>query len=352
MKILNITSAYAIKKVNSDRVYSIPLSKGIGADSICFKSANVDKEDAFALRNIKDLPCACCGEKMINEKDYSQFKAKDFEGPAIPVLKKLKPYTKYMRPTEKTVYNLLCRAARKDPQADLQTLIAKRYYFHLGRLEEKQLKIINNAIEKAKGLSTDTETQLIETVNRVKNIIFVEAKDHPQKRSRIINEFSALKNISNDKKQIEKILKEIEKLPSAKNDVDSFITKYRYRGNREIGQRLMSTAKPSLDHIKPAKKSGHDKFSNMLVMCEKCNSERGTIPYTAWFSIHPEMPKNIQKNIDKIIKEINEGRLEGFDNYPLEVKKTLFEVTQKSKAPYILNISKLKKQHSPNPMLS
>ena len=87
----------------------------------------------------------------------------------------------------------------------------------------------------------------------------------------------------------------------------------------------------------------------MLVLCEKCNSERGSIPYPIWFKMHPDMPDNIQKNMDIIIKEINLGRLKNFDNYPLEVKNTLKKVTQNCKKQYDLNIEKLKQTTDATP---
>lgn len=325
MKLSNITYQYNPKAINTS-VYSIPFvrkAKGIESDTVSFGSAKVDKEDAFNLRNIPNLTCACCGKKMINERDFAKLKAKDYEGPAQQVLKKLNPYSKDMRPTEKTVYNLLKRAANKDPNADLHTLINKRYYYHLGRLEVKQLNIINKAIALDLNLNEKSKAELDKTMQAVRYILFVEAKEQPQKRSRIIAEFRKLRKNSDEKAKIDQMLEILKSLPTSKDDVDAFMTKYTKRGNREIGQRLMSPSLPTLDHIKPAKNSGKDDFSNLIVMCEKCNSSRGHIPYTDWFLIHPEMPKNIQKNINKVISEINTGHLQGFDDYPAAIKETL-----------------------------
>ena len=323
--------------IQENIVYST-LSYKLQKDTISFGSANVDKEDAFNLRNIQNLPCACCGKKMINEKEYAKFKSKDFQGPATPVLKKLKPYVPYMRSTEKTVYNLLKRAANKDPNADLNTLLKKRYYYHLGRLEIKQLKIINDVASMKLELSPKSQKELDNTLAKVREIIFVEPKETRQKRSRIIKEFETLKKVCEEKQEIDTILKKLQQLPTSKDDVDAFMIKYAQRGNREIGQRLMSPSLPTLDHIIPANKSGHDNFSNLLVMCEKCNSHRGSIPYKEWFESHPEMLKNIQKNMNKVISEINGKRLLNFDNYPQEIKNTLSNVCD-----YNLDISTLRR---------
>lgn len=344
MKITSLITPYMPKKINTVSIYSMPLTKGIALDTVSFGSANVDKEDAYNLRNIPNLTCACCGKKMMNESEFAAMKSKDYEGPAVQVLKKLQKYEKVMRPTEKTIFHLLKRSAAKDPNADLHRLMEKRYLYHLSRLEVKQLQVIEKAISLKLNLNEESKEELSKTLDNVKKIMFVESKKVQQKRTRIIAEFEDLQKrcgIKEEKKKIDKILKVIRTLPDSKTDVDSFITKYndKNRGNREIGQRLLSTSLPTLDHIKASKRSGHDDFANMLVLCEKCNSERGHIPYLEWFKIHPEMPANIQKNMNKVITEINEGRLKEFDDYPEKVKATLDRVTRGN---YQLDISKLK----------
>lgn len=334
MKITNLTTAYIPRTTKTISLCSMPLTKGIAVDCVNFGSANVDKEDAYNLRNIPNLTCACCGKKMINESEFTTLKAKDYEGSAMQVLKKLQKYEKLMRPTEKTVFHLLKRSAAKDPDADLHKLIEKRFLYHLSRLEIKQLKTIEKAVSLRLNLNEESKEELSHTLDNVKKIIFVESKKVHQKRTRIIAEFEDLKKRCKEKQKIDKMLQVIYTLPDSKNDVDSFMTKYndKERHNKEIGQRLIAPSMPTLDHIKPASKSGHDDFANMLVMCEKCNSSRGSIPYQEWFKIHPEMPENIQKNMNKIIAEINEGRLKYFDDYPQNIKRTL-------KGVYDLNIS-------------
>lgn len=327
MKILtNKTNNYYCNNVVTQS-YTTNFLKYDFKDTISFSSAKVNKDDAFMLRNIKHLPCACCGKDMINEKNYAALKSKDFQGPASQVLKKLRPFYKNMRQTEKTVYNILKRTSSKYPDADLNTLINKRLYYHMSRLEAKQLGIINKAMSSV-NLNVKDQKALEKTMQEVHKILFVEPKDKPQKRNRILEEFYILRYQADEKNKIDKILKVVEKLPNSQNDVDSFMVKYAERGNREIGQRLLSPSLPTLDHIKPASKSGEDDFSNLLVLCSKCNSERGNIPYQKWFLIKPEMKKNIQKNIDKIIMEIKKGNLPDFEYYPASIKRTLEKETK------------------------
>ena len=195
----------------------------------------------------------------------------------------------------------------------------------MSRLEAKQLKIINSAINVGAKLSDESKKELDKVLINVRNIMFVEAKNERQKRGRIIKEFEKFAKVVPEKELAEKMLKILSAMPSSGDNVDSFITKYSHRGNREIGQRLISPSLPTLDHIKAVSKGGIDEFSNLIVMCEKCNSARGNMSYKDWLIIHPEMYRYVQKNIDHIIKEINEGRLENFDTYPKDVAKTLYK---------------------------
>lgn len=333
-------------KTNSNRVCQKPVyTKSLSKDIVSFSSSDVDKEDAYNLRNIPDQVCSCCGKKMINEGKFKELKSKHYQGPAAPVLKKIKPFVKEMRPVEKTVYNLLKRTSLNHPNDDLNTLINKRYYYHLSRLEAKQLKIINKAIDQNLNLSENSKDELNKTMGKIREIMFVEAKEERQKRSRIIQEFNKLKERvkGKEKEKIDKIIQIIRTLPNSQDDVDSFMTKYTQRGNREIGQRLLSPSLPTLDHIEATSKNGPDDFSNILVMCAKCNSNRGNLPYPLLFLQYPEMPQNIQRNMSKVIKEINEGRLKNFDNYPQDVKNRLQRITR---GELILDISSLKPMRS------
>jgi hypothetical protein len=142
MKILPLITTLN-RNIQKEYKKNLVIQPALQTDVVSFGAIKVNKEDAHNLKNIKDLPCAGCGKMMITEEEFEKFKTKDFDGQANKVLKNLKPYSKKMRRTEKTIYNLLCRTAKKYPDADLQTLLQKRFYFHIRRLEEKQLKVLN-----------------------------------------------------------------------------------------------------------------------------------------------------------------------------------------------------------------
>lgn len=290
---------------------------------VSFGAIDVDKEDALNLKNMPNQICACCGKQTLPESEYNSLTKKDFEGSAGHVLKKLQKYSKYMRNPEKTVFNLLKRTSNKYPDADLQELLQKRYNFHLARLEAKQLKIIKDATKQELKLSPKSRQELEKALEKVYEIIFVEAKAKAQKRSRIKKEFEKLKITCKEKREIDKILAVIETLPNSQNDVDAFMIKYAQRSNREIGQQLLRSALPSFDHIKTRKRSGIDDFSNLIVTCKKCNEQRGHENYDNWLKSNPQMSKNLKRNLQNISREIKEGRLLNFDTYPQDVSTTI-----------------------------
>ena len=338
MKISLKTYSYTTPFLKHTIVNQLGFNKGLSTDVVSFSSVDVDKEDAYNLKNIPNLPCACCGKRMINEDLARKYTSKVFETPAISALKSLKPLSKDFRATEKTVYNLLKRSANKHPYEDLNTLLNRRYYYHLNRLESNQLKILSKAVNAGNNLSDESKIELNKVLLNARNILFQESKNERQKRSRIIKGFVELSKQIPEKDIVEKMIKILKTLPNSTNDVDSYVVKYSQRGNREIGQRLISPSLPSLDHIKVASKSGENEFYNLLVTCQKCNFERSNTPYSEWIKIHPEIPKHVQKNIDRIIKEINSGKLKNFDNYPKEIQKTLYK---ESKGKIKLDISSL-----------
>lgn len=346
MQIFLTPQSHHIKNNSKQRVVNTPDYKSVvlmhaSKDIVSFSSANVDRILAEKLRNIKNLTCACCGDRMLNEKIFNEFKAKDFEGPALHSLKKLQPYERYMKKLEKSVFRILKKTAAKFPSDDLETIISKRYYYHLGRLEEKQLNILNKMINQNINLSPKSQKKFETTVEAIKNIIFVEPKDKPDKRKRIILLVKSLRNKCSEKQQIEKMIDTINTLPSAKNDIDAFMVKYSRSTNLSIAKRLLKPSLPTLEHIIPAYYNGQDDFGNFLVLCYKCNGERSSMPYTNWKRIHPEMfRKNIQKSIDKIITELNTKRL------PEELKESIPKIKEnlekETNGSFILDTTKLK----------
>ncbi len=97
--------------------------------------------------------------------------------------------------------------------------------------------------------------------------------------------------------------------------------------DKEIVSQLAQEMIATFEHVKAKSLNGGDEIGNGIVLCKKCNTERSNIPYRIYLKIHPEMKKNLQKQMNKIITFINRGKLTGYDDYPVEIKNTLLNET-------------------------
>ena len=74
-------------------------------------------------------------------------------------------------------------------------------------------------------------------------------------------------------------------------------------------QNLFKGTVATVDHLIPKGKNGENDLSNYVVMCRNCNTEKTDYPLLRWLVIHPEMPKNVQKYMNKIVSMINNNEL-------------------------------------------
>lgn len=144
-------------------------------------------------------------------------------------------------------------------------------------------------------------------------------KEHPQNRK--------------IKKQIKNFISE---LHYNSFSPDSFIVNCvdGKKSDYDIVKGFVEKLQATYEHVLPRSKNGSDDIGNGIFLCKKCNQERSDIPYRVFLRFHPEMKKNLQKQLNKIITFIKHKKLLNYDSYPLEIKQTVWENTD--------NIIKLK----------
>ena len=126
-----------------------------------------------------------------------------------------------------------------------------------------------------------------------------------------------------------KIFDIIKDIPYESPAADEFIAMCAQNkiSDKDIVSKFAQEMSATFEHVKAKSQKGEDTIENGIVLCKKCNTERSNIPYRIYLKIHPEMKKNIQKQINKIITFINHKKLLGYDNYPVDIKKTLLNET-------------------------
>lgn len=93
-------------------------------------------------------------------------------------------------------------------------------------------------------------------------------------------------------------------------------------------QNLFKGTVATVDHLIPKGKNGENDLSNYVVMCRNCNTEKTDYPLLRWLVIHPEMPKNVQKYMNKIVSMINNNELDPeYRKYPKIFSKKIAQLS-------------------------
>ena len=388
--------------------YNNSLSDFKSIDTVSFKSRAKLITD---LRNIPDIPCACCGvttipngviDKFMEEKIYySARKAMDviessgvfcksklnphqlqaykfckmisrlYEGtlssildrPAVVhkmgelskdvvvdikliekmtkrvfhdssyLIKELEQFEPKMNKVEKEAFNILRKYSKIYPKKSFTEIFNEPKLFnkHLLKLERKQGNILWQIDCIAENMSTPSKQKIRRLVKKSYNIILKESFLIKNKRSRIIEMFENIDEKIPERELMQEILFLVNQLPSSKNSVSAFIVKYRDYNPNKIAERILRGSAATIEHVKPARRvndPGENEIKNYIVLCANCNSERGQIPYSEFIKTHRDMPHNIQKYIEKVIEYINNGRLNGYGQYPQLIRQRVIDESE------------------------
>lgn len=270
----------------------------------------------------------------------------------------IKPFRKNMFNTEKTVFELLKNKHIEHPTDSINELFRRMRPEHEQILQKKQLNVVNNIqnlVSQKEELSMPEFNKLLEDTKKI--IAGEDSRTHFKNKifCTTVREFL---DKTADKEFTNKISAEMSKLPTSENDVDAFIVKYsnptiNSSGNlvdREpqfIMKRFIEPSMSTTEHVfprHPLERSGDcagaNNPTNYLVESKMYNSKRGSLPYDEFIDkVCPDMPKNTQKYIDKVISLINNGQVKDYGWYPEAIKQTLEKAT---KGKIELDISKLK----------
>lgn len=283
--------------------------------------------DEEKLKNIPDIKCACCGDDFVSKVEYKRLGSAEVTSTSTNNIQELLKFEHKMKPIEKQVFEVLKDYSQKLPQENFQELLQRANRKHLPRLEDCQSTILNSVRKDLNKMQPDSKIIINDALNKVSNILFNEPKNIPQKRYRSIQLFDNLFGpfIGRDKELMlfDEMCDKIISLPSSGQNVDAFIAKYAHRSSGEISQRLLIEALPTIEHVVATSNGGDDDINNKIILCKDCNKERSNYSYAVLLGNHPEMKENLQLYIDKVIEQINIGKLVGFEEYPLSIKEKL-----------------------------
>ncbi len=111
-----------------------------------------------------------------------------------------------------------------------------------------------------------------------------------------------------DDEQLKNIfIKIAEKLPTSKNSVAAYITKFSKEPSEKIGYRLLWPYFGTVEHIDPKFNGGEDCLANFGVATARENSDRSSIPFTEQIERRPNTEKYSQKLLNRLINYARQG---------------------------------------------
>ena len=324
-------------------------------DTISFSAAVVFSDNSFEKtysRNFfkklvkEGVPCAYTGMLMIPRSDVDDLiNSQVFKKKSSVAIQYLKPYKDQMFDIEKRVFEILEKEAKKHPDLKLQELLLLKYPMAEKALIAQQSAVLDRINLIARGLPRADYLKVRQFINSSFDKIF-EPNQLPEerfKRKEFIYQLKALK--LNDKRLLDKMLKEADKLPQSSTSVNAFIVKYsqpyklKYnadgsikkmpRDSEELALRLLRPSVATEDHIYPQElyrleelkrqKGNKDAegLSDMkvtILTTEYINGLKTNILFDDFVkNCKYDVKTNVQKHVDRLIeickKWENEGKI-------------------------------------------
>lgn len=273
-----------------------------------FISPKVRIRDKQVQEKIKEIESMC--KRVYHKAPY--------------MVKELEKFEPRMNKTEKEAFHLLKEYSKKYPNKSFTEILNEPDVFdvNLKKLEQMQGKVLWETENIGEKMSPSSRRKIHRLVTKAYNIFLKENSAIKNKRSRIIEMFEKAEANIPEKELMREVLDKINDLPSSRNNVSSFIVKYRYKNPNEIADMLLRGSSATIEHVKPQKRQndpGPSEINNYIVLCRNCNSDRAQTPYDKFIKSHKDMPSNTQKYLDKVIQFINNGLLIGYDQYPYTI---------------------------------
>ncbi len=145
-----------------------------------------------------------------------------------------------------------------------------------------------------------------------------------------------------DEELKQKLLDIADTLPKSSENISAYITKFAKQPSEKIVYRILWPNIASVEHIQPKSKGGEDELFNYGGAGARENADRGNIDFAEQIIRRPNVKKNCQKYVNKLIELANKGFFHAnrIDvQYIRDFKRTIENC---SKGQIVLDISKLK----------
>ena len=289
----------------------------------------------FELKDIYGIDCPCCGDKMMTASQSRKLVSKVKDSTGSILQRHLSKGFDYYKPNEKRIVETIIETSKERPEMNLKEIVQYKAKTSKKALEERQLVILEEMREDGKKLDKKRSVQLNQILDDTIEEINNSTDEKHFKRGEFLTKIGQMEHEKGDG-VYEGLCKKAAKLPTTHDNVHAFFVKYSRKEGEEIAQRLFSSSTVTTEHVIPKSKGGPDSTENYIPLCGACNSTRSNMPYNEWFKVHPEMPENLQRYINKIAPIIEEGQFQGASAYKDYVDEVIESVKKATDGKLVL----------------
>lgn len=292
----------------------------------------------FVTKQMDDVPCCCCGGKMVLNKKVGE-KAREFSAlRGQELADKIRGNQDYFRCTQRLIANLIADEAEQNPEHDMGQAIQS---FTPETLKEKTIEY---CVKNLRAIDTVAKQSTNDEKNPISALVASEIeKVQEGKTERVeFTEKLAMYEGLVKKEDYNKMLESAMNIPESYKNVKQ-IYGYAYGKALKVAKELIKPSMQTIEHIHPKSQGGPNNTENYIAECYNCNNPRGHMSYHEWLKVHPEYPINAQKHIEWFQQQIVDGKIdERYDTYPIEVKATLSKESDGRMELKVLNPEKIK----------
>lgn len=274
----------------------------------------------FVTKQIADVPCCCCGGRMILQKDLGKVAGSFARNKGEQLADKINRDKDYFRSNQGTIAGMIAIEAAKNPGMDAKGAIAEIGTDFQGKLKNYCQGVLDktNEIAKAnlgeKNVVSDLIAAEKEKVaqGNIDRISFTEKLVAMQEKGQI------------DPVSYDMVINSAMELPQNTERAMKHFNKVAFKDNGGIFNELLKESTQTIEHVHPHSLGGPNDTDNYLAECGECNHPRGNMSYLKWIQVHPEYPVNAQKHIEWFQQQIVDGKIDSkYDDYGTKIKATL-----------------------------
>ncbi|MCR5261635.1 MAG: HNH endonuclease [Candidatus Gastranaerophilales bacterium] len=293
----------------------------------------------FAIKKLDDVPCCCCGDRMIRGQEMPHVVHSFSELKGSALADKIEKDKDYFRANQRAAAMIIADEARKDENLDVSEAFDKAKNNLQGKIKNYCTNVLTNLNEvAAQAYGREDNPMSALALKEIENV-----KNGKIARVPFTEKLEQLKG-DLPLEKYEKVLDTAMNLPEGMRAVEKIFTKQKGAdSSAAIINKLLTGALHTAEHVHPKSLGGPNSTANYLGECALCNNPRGNMSYAQWLKIHPEYPIKVQEHIEYVEQKIVDGEIPAeYDSYPVDINETLTKESNGMMTLKVLNPEKIR----------